>query len=425
MVTEKERELSLPTDDWNRKYYWDMRKVAWNCARCSTCKWVDLWEVKDARFAKICPSSLYYLFDAYSCQGRMDLSLALIDEDLTYDDDPEILDIMYKCNSCGGCDAMCKGVQDMEPLRVMLEIRAKCVEDGQLLPQFMPIIDNLRKEDNMMMQPKADRGKWAEGLDVKDLTTEEGEVVFHAGCRPCFDEELWQVARGAVMLLKNAGVDVGIMGKDETCCGGRAYQMGYRGEFTKYAENNIEAWKNARVKTVVTTCADGYYAMKRLYPDLGSNFEVLHITEYIDRLIKEGKVNFTKNVPMKVTYHDPCHLGRRLAQAPGYYVPGEPIMGVYEPPRDVIRSIPGVELAEMYRIKEYSWCCGAGGGVIDAYPEFNNFTATERIKEAKETGAEAIVTACSWCQRSLTDAVMSMGDKMKVIDIVELVEQAI
>jgi Fe-S oxidoreductase len=425
MVTEKERELSLPTDDWNRKYYWDMRKVAWNCARCSTCKWVDLWEVKDARFAKICPSSLYYLFDAYSCQGRMDLSLALIDEDITYDDDPEIPDIMYKCNSCGGCDAMCKGVQDMEPLRVMLEIRAKCVEDGQLLPQFMPIIDNLRKEDNMMMQPKADRGKWAEGLDVKDLTTEEGEVVFHAGCRPCFDEELWQVARGAVMLLKNAGVDVGIMGKDETCCGGRAYQMGYRGEFTKYAENNIEAWKNARVKTVVTTCADGYYAMKRLYPDLGSNFEVLHITEYIDRLIKEGKVNFTKNVPMRVTYHDPCHLGRRLAQAPGYYVPGEPIMGVYEPPRDVIRSIPGVELAEMYRIKEYSWCCGAGGGVIDAYPEFNNFTATERIKEAKETGAEAIVTACSWCQRSLTDAVMSMGDKMKVIDIVELVEQAI
>jgi len=425
MVTEKERKLSLPTDDWNRKYYWDMRKVAWNCARCSTCKWVDLWEVKDARFAKICPSSLYYLFDAYSCQGRMDLALALIDGDLTYDDDPEILDIMYKCNSCGGCDAMCKGVQDMEPLRVMLEIRAKCVEDGQLLPQFMPLIDNLRKEDNMMMKPKADRGKWAEGLDVKDLTTEEAEVVFHAGCRPCFDEELWHVARGAVMLLKNAGVDVGIMGKDETCCGGRAYQMGYRGEFTKYAENNIEAWKNARVKTVVTACADGYYAMKRLYPDLGSNFEVLHITEYIDRLIKEGKVKFTKNVPMRVTYHDPCHLGRRLAQAPGYYVPGEPIMGVYEPPRDVIKSIPGVELAEMYRIKEYSWCCGAVGGVIDAYPEFNNFTATERIKEAKETGAEAIVTACSWCQRSLTDAVSSMGDKMKVIDIVELVEQAI
>jgi len=425
MTMEKEkRPLSLPTDDWNKKYYWDIRKIAWNCARCSTCKWVDVWEVKDARFAKICPSSLYYLFDAYSNQGRMDLALALIDGDLTYDDDPEILDIIYKCNTCGGCDAMCKGVQDMEPLRVMLEIRAKCVEDGQLLPQLMPLIDNLRKEDNMMLGKKADRGKWAEGLEVKDLTVEEGEVVFHAGCRMCYDEELWPVARDAVTLLKNAGVDIGIMGKDETCCGARAYQIGYRGEFTKYAENNIEAWKNARVKTVVTGCSDGYYAMKRLYPELGADFEVIHITEYLDRLIKEGKIKFTKNVPMRVTYHDPCHLGRRLAQAPGYYVPGEPMMGVYEPPRDVIRSIPGVELVEMYRIKEYSWCCGAGGCVIDAYPEFNNFTATERIKEARETGAEDIITACSWCQRSLTDAVTSMGDRMKVIDIVELVKQA-
>jgi Fe-S oxidoreductase len=425
MVIEKDRDLSLPKDDWNRKYYWDMRKVAWNCARCSTCKWVDLWEVKDARFAKICPSSLYYHFDAYSCQGRMDLSLALIDEDITYDDDPEIPDIMYKCNSCGGCDAMCKGVQDMEPLRVMLEMRAKLVEDGQLLPQFMPIIDNLRKEDNMMMERKDGRGKWAEGLDVKDLTTEEAEVVFHAGCRHCFDKELWQVPREAVMLLKKAGVDVGVMGNDETCCGGRAYQMGYRGEFTKYAESNIEAWKNAKVKTVVTGCADGYYAIKRLYPEVGSDFEVFHITEYIDRLIKEGKLKFTRNVPMRVTYHDPCHLGRRLAQAPGYYVPGEPINGIYEPPRDIIKSIPGVELAEMYRIKEFAWCCGAGGGVIDAYPEFNNFTATERIKEAKETGAAAIITACSWCQRSLTDAVTGMGDKIKVMDIIELINQAI
>ncbi len=420
----KEKVLSLPTDDWNRKYYWDMRKVAWNCARCSTCKWVDVWEVKDARFAKICPSNLYYLFDVYSSQGRMDVSLALIDGDLTYDDDPELLDIMYKCNTCGGCDAMCKGVQDMEPLRVMLEMRARLVEDGQLLPQFMPIIDNLRKEDNMMMGKKADRGRWAEGLEVKDLTAEQGEVVFHAGCRVCYDEELWPVARNAVTLLKNAGVDVGIMGRDETCCGGRAYQMGYQGEFTKYAENNIEGWKNAGVKTVVTTCSDGYYAIKRLYTPKGADFEVLHITEFIDRLVKEGRLNFSKSLPMRVTYHDPCHLGRRLAGAPGFYVPGEPIMGVYEPPRDIIKGIPGVELAEMYRIKEYSWCCGAGGGVIDAYPEFNNFTATERIKEAKETGAEAIITACPWCQRSLADAVTSMGDKMKVVDIVELVQRA-
>ena len=410
----------LPQDDWARKYYWDLRKVAWQCSRCSVCKWVDAWEVKSARFAKVCPSSLYYLFDAYSCQGRMDVAIALIDEKLKYEDSPALLDIYYKCNMCGGCDAMCKRVQDMEPLRVIQEIRTRLVGDGQLLPNHLPVIESLRKEDNMMMKPKADRGKWAEGLKVKDLTSEKAEVVFHAGCHLSFDEEQWPVARTALAILQKAGVDVGIMGKDETCCGGKAYEMGYKGEFTKYAENNMEAWKNAGVKTVVTTCSDGYYAFKHLYPEVGSNFEVLHMVEFIDRLIKEGKIKFTRKVPMTVTYHDPCHLGRR----DHVYVPGEAIMGIYDAPRDIIKSIPGVELVEMYRIKEYAWCCGAGGGAKEAYPDFNAFTAKERIEEAKATGAEALVTACPWCERNFLDAISSNGDKMKVYDIVELVQQA-
>ena len=416
-----EKGKSLPKDDWHRKYYWDLRKNAWNCARCSVCKWVDSWEVKSARFAKVCPSSLYYLFDAYSCQGRMDVSLALIDGTLKYEDSPGLLDIYYKCNMCGGCDAMCKRVQDMEPLRVIQEIRIKLIGDGQLLPLHMPVMDNLRKEDNMMMKPKAERGKWAEGLKVKDLTKEKAEVVFHAGCNLSFDEELWKVARTAVTLLQNAGVDVGIMGKDETCCGGKAYEMGYQGELTKYAESNIEAWTNAGVKTVVTACSDGYYTFKRLYPELGSKFEVLHIVEFVDRLIKEGKLKFTKTIPMTVTYHDPRHLGRR----DHVYVPGEAIMGIYDPPRDIIKSIPGVELIEMERIKEYAWCCGAGGGVKEAYSDFNTFTAQERIEEAKATGAEALITACPWCERNFLDAINGSGDKMKVYDIVELVQQAI
>ena len=410
---------SLPKDDWHRKYYWDLRKNAWNCSRCSVCKWVDSWEVKSARFAKICPSSLYYLFDAYSCQGRMDVSLALIDGTLKYEDSPGLLDIYYKCNMCGGCDAMCKRVQDMEPLRVIQEMRTTLVGDGQLLPLHMPVMDNLRKEDNMMMKPKAERGKWAEGLKVKDLTKEKAEVVFHAGCNLCFDEELMKVARAAITLLQNAGVDVGIMGKDETCCGGRAFEMGYQGELTKYAENNIEAWTNAGVKTVIVACSDCYYTFKRLYPELGSKFEVLHMVEFIDRLIKEGKLKFTKTIPMTVTYHDPCHLGRR----DHVYVPGEAIMGIYDAPRDIIKSIPGVTLIEMERIKEYAWCCGAGGGVKEAYPDFNTFTARERIEEAKTTGAEALVTACPWCERNFLDALN--GDKLKVLDIVELVQQAL
>jgi len=216
------------------------------------------------------------------------------------------------------------------------------------------------------------------------------------------------------------------------------------GEFTKYAENNIEMIKNAGTKTVVTCCADGYYAYKVLYPKVMKKYdlEVLHVTEYLDKLIKEGKLKLAKRLPMRVTYHDPCHLGRlgepwvpwegvekKVFKQMYIYDPPKPwrkgTNGVYEPPRDVIKAIPGVELVEMERIKEYAWCCGAGGGVIDAYPDFAAWTATERIAEAKTTGAEAIVTACPWCKRNFLDAIAESGERIKVLDIVELLEQAI
>ena len=419
-----ERGEVLPSDDWYRKYYWDLRKNAWGCARCSNCKWVDSWELKSARFANICPAKGRYYFDAYTAQGKMDIALALVDGKLKYEDSPGLLDIIYRCDTCGGCDVQCKRVQDMEPLRVMLEIRSKLVGDGQLLPAHIPVIEGLRKEDNMMQRLKVERGKWAEGLKVKDLTKEKAEVCFHAGRQLSYDKELWKVARGAISLLTNAGVDVRIMGKDETCCGGRPYDMGYQGELTKYAEHNRDAWTTAGVKAVVTACSDCYQAMKFVYPELGidlKGIEVLHITEYLERLIKEGKIKLTKEVPMRVTYHDPCHLGRRA----NVYVPGEPIMGVYEPPRDILKGIPGVELVEMERIKEYAWCCGAGGGVKEAYPDFALWTAGERKEEAKSTGAEALATACPWCERNFLDAVKDKGEKIKIYDIIELVQLAI
>jgi len=413
----------FPKDDWYHKYYYDMRKVAWNCSRCSVCKWIDSWEVKDPRFAKVCPSHHRYLFDAYSCQGRQDIALGLIDGTIDPDQSPKLLDVVYKCNTCGGCDASCKRNQDMEPLRVMLDTRARLVEEGQLNPLHMLVLDSLKREDNTMLGKKADRGKWAEGLDVKDATRESCEVIFHCGCEMSFDEELWKVAHGAVKLLQDAGVDVGILGKDETCCGCKMFDMGYRGEFLKYAESNIDAWKNAGAKTIVTACADGYYAMNRLYPEIGSTFKVVHIVQFIDRLLAEGKLKLSKMVPMKVTWHDPCHMGRRDNDR--IYEPGKAIMGLYDAPRRIIEAVPGVSFTEMFRIKEYAWCCGAGGGVREAYPDFSQWTGIERIKEAEAVGADVIVTACPWCERAFLDAIEEMGSKVRVMDIVELVLAAI
>jgi Fe-S oxidoreductase len=414
--------LPLPTDPFYLKYYYDPKKIAENCCRWGICRFVPSWVMKSPRFSKVCPSSAYYYFDAYSLQGRLNIALGLTEGRINYDNSPKLLDIVYSCNLCGGCDAQCKNwANEMEGLRVIEDMRANLVGDGQLLPGHIPIIDSLKKDDNMMMKAKADRGRWAEGLKIKNLTEEQADVCYHGGCLLCYDEELSKVSRIAVTLLKNAGVDVGIMGKEETCCGGKAYELGYRGEFTKYAESNVEAWTQAGVKTVVTSCSDCYYTFKRLYSEQGSKFEVMHMVEFIDRLIKEGKLNFSKTIPMTITYHDPCHLGRRT----DIYVPGKPIEGVYEPPRDVIKSIPGVELIEMERIREYAWCCGAGSQVREIYPDFNAWTASERIEEAKATGVESLVTACGWCERNFIDTIKIKGEKIKIYDILELVQRAI
>ena len=412
------------------------------CSQCTYCEWVPFDQLKSWRFAKGCPSIAYHYFMSYAARGRFAVAWSLLKGKSDYTD--RVLDIVYKCQTCGSCDVSCKICRyNLEPLETWFELRAKLVEDGQSLPQHAAIIDSLRKEHNMILKPNAERGQWAEGLDVKRLNAEKAEVVFYAGCRFSYDEELQKVARTAVTLLKNAGVDVGIMGKEEVCCGGRAFQMGYQEEFTKCAESNIEAWTKAGMKTVVTSCPDCYHAFKRLYPGrVGSNFEVLHTVEFIDQLIKEGKLKFTKTIPMTVTYHDPCHLGRqgepyvpwkgkekKIRGQIVVYEPRKPryngAWGVYDPPRDVLKSIPGIELIEMERIREYAWCCGAGGGVREAYPEFSNWTAKERIEEAKATGADAIVSACPWCERNFIDAINTTGDKIKVFDIAELVQQAI
>jgi Fe-S oxidoreductase len=411
------------------------------CSQCSYCKWIPFDHVKSWRFAKGCPSIAYNNFLSYSARGRFAVALSLLNGQSTYTD--RVVDIVYKCVTCGSCDVADKICRyNLEPLEMIHELRFRLVEDGQLLPEHTAVIEHLRQENNMMMKSSAERGDWAEGLDVKHIPGESAEVLFHAGCRFSYDEELRETARTAVTLLRDAGVDIGIMGKDESCCGGRTYDMGYKEEFTRLAENNIKAWTAAGVKTVVTSCADGYHAFLRLYPPLGAKFEVLHTVQFLDRLIKEGKIKFTKTVPLRVTYHDPCHLGRqgepyvpwegkekKVKNQIVVYEPRKPryngAWGVYEPPRDVLKSIPGLELVEMERIREYAWCCGAGGGAREAYPDFSNWTATERLEEAKSTGAEAIVSACPWCERNFIDAISAAGDKMKVFDIAELVRQAI
>jgi Fe-S oxidoreductase len=410
------------------------------CRRCSPCKFIPLEKVTGYERTYVCPSIARYDFHSYSGGGRMVMGTALLEKRLDYTD--KLLEVVYNCCMCGACDTSCKYSMDMEVIEPINEIRISCVETGHTNPALDKVINILRKRGTMIPGSKSRRGEWAAGLGIKDATREKVDVLYFVGCQTSYNKDMWKIAKTAAKLLQKAGVNFGIAGENETCCGGRAYQIGYKKEFMDQAKKNLDLIKKSGAGTIVTTCAEGYHTFKVLYEkfNLKGDLEVLHITEYLARLIKEGKLKPKKRLGITVTYHDPCHLGRmgepyvhwkgrevideiRTFDPPKEYRRGT--YGVYEPPRDVLKSIPGLRLVEMDRIKEYAWCCGAGGGVSESNPEFSMWTAQERIKEAELTGATAIATACPWCIKNFNEAIAQKGSSLEVYDVIELLAKAI
>lgn len=409
------------------------------CCRCSACKFVPFQKMKGLQYSAVCPSIEKYNYHAYSGGGRLNIIADKLKNKVEYTD--KLRHIVYNCQMCGACGVSCNYAMDMEVIQPINEFRIKCVEDGQTQPALDKVIDGLRKT-GYMLSANGKRGDWAKGLNLKNAAKEKVNVLFFVGCLTSFDKDKQKLAVTAARILQKAGVNFGIVGDSEICCGGQAHEMGYKEAFLNQAQKNMAMIKKAGVKTLVTGCAECYQAFKVLYDkfNLKGDLEVLHLTEYIDKLLKEGKLNLTKKVNMTITYHDPCHLGR-LGEPwihwEGKRIPGDRFVfdppkeyrrgtkGIYEPPRNVIKSLPGVRLSEMQRIKEYAWCCGAGGGVRESNPEFALWTAQERLEEAKSSGAEAIVTACPWCEKLFSEAIQTGGSSLKVYDVVELIEQAL
>ena len=386
----------------------DVNEWIYGCTQCGTCKNVlNL-------FIPSCPAGERFQLESYFPAGKQFIARGVVEGKLTLEDD-DLRERIYACTGCLSCQQQCGIYHHEHIFEIVQASRTEAVTQGLLNPAYMVIFDNLKKEDNVFGKPKAERGEWARDLGVKDASKEKVDVLYHAGCMLSCEPELWEVPKSLIHLLQAADVDVGIMGKEETCCGARAYEIGYLGEFTKYAEHCLETFNGLGVNKVVTSCSDGYSTFKSLYSkvNIAMRFEVLHVVEYLEQLIKEGRIQFTEDVPVKVTYHDPCHLGRHISP------------GVYEPPRYLLRSLPGVELVEMDRNRENAWCCGAGGGVKEANPDLALWTANERLKEAKATGAKALVTSCPWCERNFKDAIEEYGQAMEIYDIAEIARKAI
>jgi len=221
----------------------DYEKDMLRCVRCSECKWIPLAKIKSWRFAQICPSIYRYNFHSYSGGGKVILANSLLRGRTELSD--SLLDIIYQCQLCGACDINCRISMPnlVEPLDVMHELRLKCVSEGYLLPQHAVVIDNLRNEDTMMMgEKKAERGKWAEGLDVKDLTKEKAEVLLYTECMYALEPRVQHTLKSVARILNAAGIDFGTLGAEEKCSGIIQLQMGERGLFEELAKENIKTF---------------------------------------------------------------------------------------------------------------------------------------------------------------------------------------
>ena len=230
-------------------------------------------------------------------------------------------------------------------------------------------------------------------------------IIYFPGCMATYRAR--EIAEATIELLRKADVDFKLLGADEWCCGSVLLRTGNVELAKEIAEHNIQAFKKAGTTQVLTSCAGCYRTLKKDYEKMfgKQDFEVIHIVDFLGELVDEGKLKFPE-VKMKVTYHDPCHLGRHS--------------DIYEAPRRILSSIQGLELVEMTRNKQNARCCGAGGGVRAAFKELADKMADERLKEAEETGAEVLTSACPFCTFALRDAAKRKGSKIRVLDLPEL-----
>ncbi|NVM53319.1 MAG: (Fe-S)-binding protein [Candidatus Helarchaeota archaeon] len=312
-------------------------------------------------------------------------------------------------STCGNCTAQCELEVSDHILEIIETLRAEAVRQGIGPLESQKVFEEaIAAEHNPYKELHAKRASWiVESLKLKDTA----DVLYFVGCTSSYRES--EIATDMLDLLMKMDVAVTVS-SDEWCCGSPLIRTGQLKLVKELAEHNMEMIKNIGAKDVVFSCAGCYRTFKEDYePILGKvpEFGLYHVTDFIVKLIEEGKIKFKEGDPVKITYHDPCHIGRHC--------------GIYDSPRKVLKAIPGIELVEMKRNKENAWCCGAGGGVKSGFRDWAVEIASERIKEAEETGAEILVSSCPFCKRNLMDAIKATGSKLKFMDITELVNSRI
>ncbi|MGD2096039.1 MAG: (Fe-S)-binding protein [Desulfobacterales bacterium] len=330
-------------------------------------------------------------------------------------------DDIWLCTSCGNCPRQCpRGVKIIES---GVSLRRIATEYGVFPTTAKPIRTisaSLTGEGNPLNEKRDDRAKWAEGQSVKTFS-EDMEILYFPGCYLSYDPRLKKVALATANILKQAGVNFGILGSKESCCGESIRKTGDEELFKRLAKDNIKTFIDNGVKKILVSSPHCYHTFTNEYPEFMVNFEVVHITQYVAELIDAGRLELRKDYGKKVTYHDPCYLGRHN--------------GIYDPPREALKAIPGLELGEMPEARENSLCCGGGGGRIWMETPKEERFSDLRLDQATGVGAEVLVTACPYCITHFEESRLGLEDRqeeenggspvIEIKDVTEIIQEVI
>jgi Fe-S oxidoreductase len=330
-------------------------------------------------------------------------------------------DVLWSCTNCGACVQECP--VDIEHIDHITDMRRyQVLIESSFPPEGASMLKNLENKGNPWGMGESKRLEWISELDfevpvVDGVTGQEVEYLFWVGCAGALEDRAKKTTKAIATLLHTAGVRFAVLGPAETCTGDPARRMGNEFVFSMLAQQNIETLNEAGAKTIVASCPHCFNTIANEYPQLGGNYEVIHHTQLLARLVAEGRLTPRTPVTEKITYHDPCFLGRHNK--------------VYSAPRDIMDQVPGVQSQEMHRCKERGFCCGAGGARMWMEERIGKRINTERIDEALSTGPDTISTACPYCLVMLGDAIAakkSTGEakeSLEVIDVAQLLARSV
>jgi Fe-S oxidoreductase len=320
---------------------------------------------------------------------------------------------IWRCTTCGRCPQQCP--RDVKQIDSGVALRRIATEYG-VFPKpvrgIRTVSASLIDHGNPLNEERQKRANWAEGLSVK--TFAEGmEILYFPGCYLSYDPRLKKVARATANILNRAGVEFGILGTMENCCGESIRKTGDEALFKRLARENIKAFIDKGVKRILVSSPHCYHTFKNEYPEFMVNFEVVHIAQYLFELIEAGRIEFNQTYAKRVTYHDPCYLGRHN--------------GIYDEPREALKKVPGLELAEMPESRVDSLCCGGGGGRIWMETIKGERFSDLRLEQAMGTGAATLVTSCPYCIANFEDSRLTLNvtDAIEVKDIAEVISEVI